>query len=423
MIARLDQWLQRLEQRIGSAIELGLARVSEVARALALDFGGVPVITVAGTNGKGSTVAYLESLYRAAGYRPFAYTSPHLLEFSERIRFDGEQADAAAIVEALERVEAARGGVRLTYFEHTTLAALCIAAGVKPDVMVLEVGLGGRLDAVNIVDADVAIITSIGLDHLEWLGPDRDAVAREKCGIARAGRPLVVGDADPPRSLEESVTKIGANCLIINRDFSWRVDGDRWRLQVSQELEPGSWPLPAMSGAHQLNNAACAWIAANCLRERLPCDDDHFRRALMNARLPGRLQSLGGRPEIVLDVGHNAQAAEAVAAQLESRKVRGRVLAVLGMLADKDESSVARVLDRHVDAWYCAGLDGERGREGQALAGTLRDLGVIGRIEALKSVTEALDHARRQTTPEDLVLVFGSFHTVAEAWRALDNPK
>lgn len=415
MTTSLDKWLRRLEQRTGSAIELGLDRVAHVARALELDFSDVPVITVAGTNGKGSVVAYLEFLYREAGFRPFAYTSPHLLEFSERIRLAGADHDGDAIADALDRVEAARGDTRLTYFEHTTLAAFCIAAAARPDVMLLEVGLGGRLDAVNIVDPDVAVITSIGLDHLEWLGPDRDSVAREKCGIARAGRPLVVGDTDPPASLEAAAAEVGAQCLMAGRDFQWRGSGGTWSLQTPNGTK--TWPLPAMRGAHQLGNAACALLAAEHLRERLPFDDAHFRVALEGARLPGRFQSLGGRPEIVVDVGHNAEAAAALAAQLD--RPAGRIFAVVGMLADKNAAGAARELGPKVDAWLCAGLEGDRGRDAESLVEALRDGGIIGRVEALKSVSEALERARRQASPEDLILVFGSFLTAAEALKAL----
>jgi len=413
----LKAWLKRLEARNPREIELGLDRVRTVFDRLAPNLAGSVIITVGGTNGKGSTVACLDGLFRAAGYSVMTYTSPHILQFAERMGFDGSQLDEQAIVESMERVEACRDSTPLTYFEHTTLAFFDQAGTRAPDVIVLEVGLGGRLDAVNVVDPDVAIVTTVALDHQDWLGADLDSIGREKAGIARPGRPLIIGQHHPPEGLVAAVEQIGGRIFQAGRDFDWQNDPPGWTLDW-----PGGshrFAMPDLAGRHQLANPACAWMAARCLADRLDCKPEHLAVALEGVQLPGRFQRLPGRPEIILDVAHNPQAARGLADALGDGA--GKTLAVFAMLADKDAGEVARALAGHVDHWFCAGLGGVRGRKGADLADCVRHITVTAPVEALESVPVALSRALEVADRSDRVLVFGSFHTVGEALKALNR--
>jgi dihydrofolate synthase/folylpolyglutamate synthase len=349
------------------------------------------VITVGGTKGKGSTVAFLEAMLQAAGYRVGCFTSPHLLRYNERIRIDGKDIDDAALVVSFERIEAARGELLLTYFEFGTLAAIDLIARSGVDVAVLEVGLGGRLDAVNIIDADAAIVTSVDLDHQEWLGGDRDTIGREKAFIARASRPLVLGEAEPPARLLETARQIGANVLIRGTHFG---------------AAPGA---PAMSGDFQRFNAAAAVAALRALPD-LKVDDGAMAVGLAAARVPARLQVLPGQPAVVVDVGHNPHAARALAAWLDETP-RGAVQAVFGALADKDIEGVMNALGPRIARWHLASLDGDtpRGLTAAALAARLAIVlpGALHDVHA--SVAEALAAARRAAGADGLVLAFGSF--------------
>lgn len=416
MAESLEHWLARLETRAPqSRIKLGLERVRAVLDRFALPLPPVPVITVGGTNGKGSVVAMLESICRAAGYRTLAYSSPHLLAFGERIRLDGQPAGDSELVAALQAIEVLRAEIELTYFEHVTLAALHMAAQTAPDVLLLEVGLGGRLDAVNAVDADVAIVTSIGLDHVEWLGRTRLAIGREKAGIARPGRPLVVGERRLPAGFEQVLRDTGAELWLAGRDFSWRRSGAQ--LRVDAGAEHWRMPLPALPGPWQAGNAACALTALSLLERRLPVSAAAMAAGLAEVRLPGRLQKLRSAPEVWLDVAHNAAAARALADALGAPK--GRSVAVFSALADKDVGAIGRALDGCFDRWLVAGLDTARGQSGGALADRLRAIPLAGAVEALESVADALDLALAETGPDDRIVVFGSFHTVARAWSRL----
>jgi dihydrofolate synthase/folylpolyglutamate synthase len=411
----LADWLRWQEGLNPRGIALGLERMRAVAARLSLQAFRCPVITVGGTNGKGSCVAYLEAMLAAQGYRVCAYTSPHLLRYNERVRIAGREATDAELCAAFERIEAARGEVPLTYFEFGTLAALLIFQDASPDAVVLEVGLGGRLDAVNLVDADVALVSSIGIDHTDWLGPDRDSIGREKAGIFRPGRPAVCGDPSPPQSLQQQADALGARLYRLGQEFSIREDAEAWCWR-GWDATLERLPLPALRGAVQMDNAAACIAALRLLSTRLPVSDDAVRAGLRAARLPGRFQILPGRVPVILDVAHNAEACRVLAANLAAWSSRGRTLAVLGMLSDKPAAEVARIMDAQVHAWYLGGLEvAGRGQSAQALA---RRLGRLrGAVHTHADVTAAFAAARGDAGPDDRIVAFGSFHTVEAVLR------
>lgn len=409
--------LARLERRTPeSRIDLGLDRVRAVFERLDPDLDGRRVLSVAGTNGKGSTVAFAESILRAGGVRCMAYVSPHLVDFCERYRIDGRQAGAGAVLDALNAVEAARADEDLTYFEHVTLAAFRLAADHDVEVLILEVGLGGRLDAVNIVDADVAVITSIGLDHQAWLGRTRRAIAREKCGIARSGRPVVVAEKRPPTGMFDHLESIGADLLRAGTEFDWRWSGERLTIRTPSLNLRGV--VPGLAGRHQAANAAAAVMAVQSL-PGVTVEDGTIERGIESARLDGRLQTIDSDPVVVVDVAHNPAAARVLAAALRRRP--GRKRAVFAVLSDKDAVGIARALDSEIDHWYAAGLPGPRGRTAIDTRAQLELAAVKRPPEALESVPEALARARADCRGDDQVIVFGSFLTVAEAIRLTRN--
>jgi len=414
----LSDWLAWQETLHPVAIDLGLERVATVASKLGCLQPAPIVITVAGTNGKGSTLAMLEAILRRAGYRTGCYTSPHLFRYNERLRIDGEAVTDQHWCDAFKRIDALRGDVSLTYFEFGTLAALDIMQRDTLDVALLEVGLGGRLDAVNIVDADVAIVTSIGLDHTDWLGETREAIGFEKAGIFRAGRPAICGDAFPPDSLLEVAAGVDAPLQVLGRDFHIRHSGKRWHWQgVNGRYQDLPWP--ALPGVHQLANAASALAAIDSLGGRLSISEAAVVGGLKWVALPGRVQILPGKVEQVLDVSHNAQAALALVDALRHRPLSGTTHAVIGMMRDKDVGAFADALRGEVKHWYPAGLDCERALSSEQLAEHLRKLGVAGPVTTCRSVTEARAALASQVKSGDRVLVCGSFYTVAE-WSALD---
>jgi dihydrofolate synthase/folylpolyglutamate synthase len=408
----LADWLAHLERLHPTAIDLGLERVTRVRERMGLAL-ACPVITVGGTNGKGSTCAFLEAMLRASGYRVGLYTSPHLLHYNERVRIDGRQATDAQLVAAFERVEAARTGTSLTYFEFGTLAAALLFDEAALDVAVLEVGLGGRLDAVNLFDPDCAVVASIGLDHMDYLGPTRESIGLEKAGIFRGGRPAVVGDTEPPASLLEHARRIGAPVCLIERDFGASASGGQWTYWSAQGRRAGL-PWPALRGEYQLANAAAALAALECLRGRVPVDMGAIRRGLVEVELPGRFQVLPGRPAVVLDVAHNPHAAERLRDSLARMGSYATTYAVFGMLKDKDIAGVARTLAAIVDRWVLAPLPSARGASSEDLRRHLTDAGVAAPLEACASVAAAFRRAREQACADDRILVFGSFHTVGE---------
>jgi dihydrofolate synthase/folylpolyglutamate synthase len=421
----LADWLAYLETLHPKAIAMGLERVADVAARLSITI-APPVITVAGTNGKGSTCAMLESMFRHAGFRTGLYMSPHLMRFNERVRIDGAEASDAALVAAFEVVEAARtaaGPTPLTYFEFSTLAALHCFSSERLDVLILEVGLGGRLDAVNVVDADVAVVTTIDLDHTDYLGPTREDIGREKAGIFRAGRRAICGDPDPPHALVERAEAIGAPLWRIGRDYRYAAQATQWRYDGPAGSRYGL-PLPALRGRHQLGNAATALAAIDALRERLPVPAGAIRDGLVHVELAGRFQVLPGRPTIVLDVAHNPHAAHVLADTLFTMGFHPRTFAVFGMLADKDIEGVVRALAPRIDAWYVAPLPGPRGAPIARIRSALETAGVpAAAVRAHADVAHAFDAARGDANDTDRIAAFGSFLTVAAALAAARAPR
>ena len=412
----LAGWLAYLETLHPKAIEMGLDRVAGVASMMAIDV-GCPVITVGGTNGKGSTCAMLDAIYRHAGYRVGQYTSPHLLRFNERVRIAGNEAEDETLVAAFARVEQARTAsdpaTPLTYFEFSTLAALHVFAGARLDVLVLEVGLGGRLDAVNVIDADVAVVTAIDIDHVDYLGPTREDIGREKAGIFRAGNPAICGDTDPPRSLVAHAAAVGAPLWRIGHDYAYRASGNQWSYRGPGGSRYGL-PIPALRGAYQLANAATALAATDGARERLPVSAGAVRGGLVGVELAGRFQVLPGRPTTVLDVAHNPQAARAFAATLGDMGFHPRTHAVFAMLADKDIDGVVAAVALRVDTWFVAPLPGRRGASAARIAQAIEDAGVSAQsIHTFDDVQQAFAAAQERANEADRIAAFGSFLTVA----------
>lgn len=368
--ATLSDWLSYLETVHPTAIDMGLARITEVAQRLELTLPCVR-ITVGGTNGKGSTCAMLEAIYLAAGYRVGTYTSPHLIAYNERIRLDGEPADDAAIIEQFARIEAARGDISLSYFEFSTLAAMLLFEQRRVDVAILEVGLGGRLDAVNMIDADCAIVTSVDLDHQQYLGNDREQVGWEKAHIFRPGCPAICGDPMPPQRLIDHAAKIGADLWLFGRDFNYSGDRLQWAYG-GREQRRSSLAYPALRGANQLLNASAALAAIEALRSSLAVPQQAVRIGLSQVSLPGRMQILPGMPSIVLDVAHNPHAAAALGQSLDAMQSFPATHAVVGMYADKDVEGVIRRMASRVTHWYCVTLEGERGLPADKLAEVVR---------------------------------------------------
>ena len=410
----LSGWLEYIERQHPQTIALGLERVAEVLSRLKAKI-SCPVITVGGTNGKGSTCALLEAALSSAGYRTGLYTSPHLLRYNERVRIDGREADDTALCEAFEAVERVRGSIPLTYFEFGTLAALLLFSKANLDAAILEVGLGGRLDAVNVVDADCAVLTSIGVDHVEYLGSTREAIGGEKAGIFRAGIPCVVAEPSPPHSVLEAARRTGSRLLLIGRDFGYRAQGTQWSNWGPAGKRSGL-AHPALRGAIQLRNASAAFAALDCLRERLPIAMQDVRRALAEVALPGRFQVLAGRPQVVLDVAHNPEAAAVLAANLGDSGFSPETIAVFGMLKDKDIAGVVRAVAPRVSRWHLATLPGPRGVESSDLRKVLCKEKIQDPVFEHASVAEALAAARKEAAENDKIVVFGSFLTVAGAY-------
>jgi dihydrofolate synthase/folylpolyglutamate synthase len=408
----LADWLAWQETLHPNSIDLELDRVRAVADALGLLQPACPVITVAGTNGKGSAVAMYESVLLRAGYRSGAYTSPHLRCYNERIRIAGRQADDRALCESFARIDAARGPTTLTYFEFGTLAALDLFARREVDVLVLEVGLGGRLDAVNIVDADLAHFGSIGIDHIEWLGNDRESIGAEKAGILRPGIPAVCADREPPASLLAAVRERSAQLALLGRDFDWRrtSDGLRWQ-QGDVRLELPSVGLP---GAFQCDNAATVIAGLMAMAPRLPITVDALREGLASVWIEGRFQHIAGPVPTVVDVAHNPNAAAILAQALAAEPVAGRTLAVVAMLADKDVETVTGMLRPQIDRWYAASVGGSRGLNAQQLAERLQRGGATDRVAIDADIIGVWQHALDEAAPGDRIVVFGSFYAIGD---------
>ena len=412
----LKDWLDYCERLHSKAIDLGLERVRVVAQRMDIRF-SCPVITVAGTNGKGSTCAMLEAILAQAGYRTGVYTSPHLVHFEERLRLQERIVGADELVAAFERVEQARSlsepAVSLTYFEFSTLAILDIMARSNLDVAILEVGLGGRLDAVNIIDPDCAVITSIDLDHMELLGPDRESIGFEKAGIMRAGRPVVVSDPVPPQSVLDHAQKLGANLWRLGVDFNFSGDKQQWAW-AGRERRYAGLAYPALRGANQLVNASGVLAALTALRDRLPITAQAVRNGLAMVELPGRFQIVPGQPTLVLDVAHNPHSVAALAANLDAMGFFPTTHAVFGAMADKDLAPMFQRVNPIVDRWYFTDLPTARAQTGARLAEQWRALNTRKDTSALAFAdpVQALQAAVAAADPADRIVVFGSFYTV-----------
>jgi dihydrofolate synthase/folylpolyglutamate synthase len=414
---RLADWLAWQETLHPNAIDLGLDRLQRTLDRLGWQRPACPVITVAGTNGKGSCVALTARILREAGYRVGTFTSPHLLRYNERIAIDGVEVADEALIAAFERIDAARGDDTLTFFEFNAAAALLVFADARPDAVVLEVGMGGRLDAVNVVDADVALVTSIDLDHCDWLGHDRETIGREKAGIFRAGRPAIFGARDMPASIRESAQQVGADLQQLGRDFDWVRSGDRWTWR-GRAGEQRDLPAPALQGEIQYNNAAAVLAALEALEARLSVPRSAIERGLQTVTLPGRFQVLHQSSprsiEWILDVAHNPAAAHTLAAQLAARKDGGRTIAVCGVLSDKDVEGIVGELRSSFDAWVIVGLQGARALAPEALAARVRNVGA--HVEAIAAdVVAGCLAAEALAQAGDRIVVFGSFLAVGPA--------
>ncbi|MEY3778948.1 MAG: Bifunctional protein FolC [Pseudomonadota bacterium] len=408
----LSEWLAHCEQLHPQAIDMGLDRVRQVAQRMNLHL-SMPVITVAGTNGKGSTCALLEAIYLQAGYKTGVYTSPHLVHFEERCRLGGESPPAEVFASAFELVEVARQDTRLTYFEFSTLAILKMLSDAGLDVVILEVGLGGRLDAVNIIDPDCAIITSIDLDHTALLGTDRDSIGLEKAGIMRAGRSVVISDPIPPESVVKQAQALGADAWLFGKDFNFSGDQLQWSWAGRGRRYSGL-AYPALRGANQLLNASGVLAALEVMRPQLPVTAQAIRNGLAMVELTGRFQIVPGEPVLVLDVAHNPHSVAALAANLDAMGFYPTTHAVFGAMADKDLDSMLKKLLPLVDAWYFTDLPLPRASTAQQLAADWAALNT--RKDVRSSVHEtpqkALDAAILAADPTDRILVFGSFYTV-----------
>ena len=420
MPAGLKEWLSLLERRHPREIDLGLDRVRAVWERLGSPLPAKRCVVVAGTNGKGSTVAVTVALLESLGLRCGAYTTPHIHVYNERVRFTGRDADDAQFIEAFERIEAVRGDVSLSYFEFGTLAAFMILGQQDLDVAVMEIGLGGRLDAVNLLDGDCAVITPVGLDHQEYLGETRDEIGFEKAGIIRSGRPLVLGDRDPPATVLRAARELAAPVRRIGRDFELSRAGDHAVFRYGgEELE---LPRPPLAGTHQFDNAATALAAVLELQAGAIRQPDALRRGLASVRLRGRFERVADAPAVWIDVGHNPLGAEVIADTLARHAAADglrRVRCVLGMLADKDAAAAAHALRDVVSEWYCAGLGSNRGQSGDRLAGQIRPAVAPAPVRAFDTVPAALEAALADSEAADGVLVFGSFLTADAARRAL----
>lgn len=427
--ASLSEWLHYLEGLHPSLIDMGLERVKKVARQLALDTPAVKIV-VAGTNGKGSTCAMLESILLAAGYRVGLYTSPHLIDFNERARIQGDPLDDATFIAAFVKVDQARLKVNesLTYFEFTTLAVLHIFAQANLDVMVLEVGLGGRLDAVNIVDADCSIVTSIDLDHMEYLGHTRDKIGFEKAHVFRPHRPAICADPVPPQSLLDYAHEIESDLWLIGRDFNYSGDKQQWAF-AGRGKRRSALAYPALRGANQLLNAAGALAALDALGDRLAVPQQAVRQGLIQAALPGRFQILPGQPTVVLDVAHNPHAAAVLEKNISNMGFAPYTYAVFGMLADKNIEGVVQAISPRIDGWFCADLPGPRGLTSAALAKRIESSLVLTKdqietpptVEQFESPEQAYAQALVRANPNDRIIVFGSFLTVAAILQSLNK--
>ncbi len=427
----LSEWLNWQEDLHPSSIELGLERVTEVFKRLHPTLPPCPVITVAGTNGKGSSVALFESIYQSAGYQTATFTSPHLLRYNERIHLNGQEVSDETICQAFERIDQARlnhlhqennNEISLTYFEFGSLAALDIFYRAKPDVIILEVGLGGRLDVVNIIDADVALIVSIGIDHTAWLGQDRETIAVEKAGIMRGNRPVIFSSPDMPKSIEQVANEKHAILYRRGRDFDWQnsladskvTNSWNWKSGNKQRI---ALPLPNIRGRHQIDNAAGVLMAIECLADKLPVNQQQVKSGLLSVSIAGRFEYHAGNPAHIFDVAHNADSVACLADLLNEQVCNGKTIAVLGMLEDKAHGDALLAISPKISQWFIADLDVPRGMKAAQLAAIVEKLDNKANVACFESVKEAVEAADRAAKSDDRIVIFGSFYTVEFAMR------
>ena len=420
MSRSLSEWLDRLERLHPVEIEMGLERVSAVRDRLNLR-PAFPVILVGGTNGKGSTCAMLESIYHRAGYNVGLYTSPHLVAYNERVRVGTREAGDEELVEAFERVDSARGDISLTYFEFGTLAAQLIFSGRMVELAILEVGLGGRLDAVNVFEPACSVVVSVDIDHIEYLGGDRESIGREKAGIFRSGVAAVCADESPPASLVAHAQAVGADLHLIGRDFGHARADSGWNFWSSAGKKTGL-PLPALNGARQLDNAAAAFECVRILQPLLPVDMGALRNGLIHARCPGRFQVLPGKPEVILDVAHNAAAARTLSENLRQMPCTGRTLAVFAVMRDKQIHEIASALAGQVDRWFVCDLPVARAAPAASVRDVLLQQAASMQVDVFDNVATGFAAAREAARENDRILLFGSFYTVSQALKSSGTP-
>lgn len=418
----LPEWLAWQEKLHFTEIDPGLTRIAAVWERLSA---GKPlpfkVVTVAGTNGKGSSVALMTAILRAAGYKTGSYTSPHLLRYNERMAVNGEPSTDAQICQAFAQIDAARAEISLTYFEFATLAAALIFIDQQIDVAILEVGMGGRLDAVNLFDADVAIITPIGLDHMHWLGDNREKIGAEKAGILRAGKPVVCSEVSPPKSVLDTANKLCAPTYIAGHDYLYQQTADTWSWQQKDKQAFQHLPRPALNGEYQLQNSAAVIMAAQLFVQEglVNINEAAVRKGLTTVRLSGRFQVVDGPIQRIFDVTHNQQGAENLERLLREAPCHGKTLAVIAMLRDKDSAAVFTALQTAIDHWYFGGLTGERGQTAADLASGLKAVAPTAQFSQQDTVEQAYHLAMQQAEAGDRVLIFGSFHTVEAVMRQI----
>ncbi|MBS3954153.1 MAG: bifunctional tetrahydrofolate synthase/dihydrofolate synthase [Methylomicrobium sp.] len=416
----LKDWLQWQESLHPRVIDLGLQRVGQVFSALQPNYHKPLTLTIAGTNGKGSVVAFLESVYLAQGYKVGTYTSPHILKYNERIKINGIPVSDDLICRAFERIDAVRSGVSLSYFEFSTLAALDIFTQFDLDVQLLEVGLGGRLDAVNIIDTDLAIITSIGIDHTEWLGDTRESIGREKAGIFRRNVPAVVGDPVPPLSLRICADETGAKVSFINQDFHFEKHLHGWDW-IGEHVQISNLPFPNLKGEHQYRNAATVIAAITAMQNYLPVDRDALSNGISQVQLPGRFQYIEGKIPVLLDVAHNAQAVETLVDFLKENFSHKRVRAVFSVMKDKDIAGIINIMKPLVFDWFCAPLINNVRSASDAMLQELFESCSVPLVHTGFADAKSAFLAVNQAAEEgDLVLIFGSFFVVSEYLASLE---
>ncbi len=416
----LEDWLKWQESLHHLYIDLGLERAAQVFKVLAPDYIKPPTITIAGTNGKGSTVAYLEAIYTAEGYRVGSYSSPHILKYNERIKIDGVPVSDEQICEAFARIDEARGDTTLSYFEFGTLAALDIFRRAQVDIQLLEVGLGGRLDAVNIIDPDLAIVTSISIDHSDWLGHTREAIGLEKAGIFRAGIPAITGDLEPPESLINWALEQCTVLCCIGKDFSYKKQAAGWDW-FSGDLQMLQLPEPALKGEHQYRNASAVLLAVTKMADILPVSEAAIKQGLANVHLAGRFQLIESEIPVLLDVGHNPEAVKTLADYLQAVYPDTRIHAVFSMMKDKDIAGVLDIMNPVVHDWFFAPLTNPRAATESVMRGIFSQSDISKVAFGYAGFSEAFSAAKSQANVGDLLLVFGSFFLVSECLVEFEN--